>query len=42
MDVTKGKGKLASASSIVADFLFERSLVHCLFQIFDYKGTTVL
>ena len=34
MDVAKGEGKFATASSIIADFLFERSLVHCLFSIF--------
>ena len=42
MDVTEGEGKFAAASCIIAYFLFERSLVHCLLLIFEYKVTTVL
>ena len=42
MYIAKCEGKFAAPSSIVTYFFLERSLVHCLFQIFEYKGTTVL
>ena len=40
MDVTKGEGKFAATSCIIAYFLLECILVHGLYSILDYKSTT--
>jgi len=41
-NIAESECKIVAPSSIVTSFFLERSLVHCLSQIFEYKGTTVL